>query len=111
MVKMHVTHFATTVAHQILALVTNIRCHDFSALGDLSPKMTMSCSPMHTYSVGYTCTNQIFSDSNLQFLNGSHFGTFLWFAIYNHYIKHLNDVTLPLTIQLGGGGISPTWQS
>ena len=52
MVTMFVTHFAITVAHQIL--VTNIRCHDFSALADWFPKLTMSSTPMHTRSVGYT---------------------------------------------------------
>ena len=57
MVKMHVTHFAITVAHQILALVTSMMCHDFSALADWSPKLTMSCSPMHIHSVGYIRMN------------------------------------------------------
>ena len=42
MVKMLVTHFATTVAHQMLALVINIRGHDFSALADWAPKLTVS---------------------------------------------------------------------
>ena len=59
MVKMFVTHFAITVAHQILVLVTSIRCRDFSALADWSPKLTMSCTPIHIHSVGYinrTCS-------------------------------------------------------
>ena len=50
---MFVTHFAITVAHQILAVATNIRCYDFSALADLSPKLTMSCTPMYIHSVGH----------------------------------------------------------
>ena len=56
MVKMLVAHFAITVifAHQILVLVTSMRCNDFSALADWSPKLTMSCTPMHIHSVGYT---------------------------------------------------------
>ena len=55
MVKMLVTHFAITVifAHQILVLVTSIRRRAFSALADWSPKLTMSCTPMHIHSVGY----------------------------------------------------------
>ena len=53
MVKMRVTHFAITVAHQILALVTSIRCRDFCALADWSSKLTMSCTPMHIHFVGH----------------------------------------------------------
>ena len=30
-----------------------MRCHDFSALTDGDPKLTMSCTSMHMYSVGY----------------------------------------------------------
>ena len=35
MVQMLVTHFAITVLHQILALVTGMMCRDFSAFGRL----------------------------------------------------------------------------
>ena len=43
MVKMPVTHFVITVvfAHQILVLITSMRCRDFYALADWSPKLTM----------------------------------------------------------------------
>ena len=60
MVKMLVIHFAITVVftHQLLVLVTIMRCCDFSALADCSPKLTMSLgdwSPMHIHFVGYIC--------------------------------------------------------
>ena len=45
--KILVTHFVIIVAHQILASVTNITCHDFSALTNWSLKLTVSCTPMH----------------------------------------------------------------
>ena len=52
MIKMLVTRFTVT-APQILALDTNVRCHDFSDMADWSPKLTMSCTLMHIHSVGY----------------------------------------------------------
>ena len=45
--------FGQNVAHQILALVTNITCHDYSAVVDWSLKLTMSCTPVLIHSVGY----------------------------------------------------------
>ena len=53
MVNILLTHFTITVAHQILALVTNIRCHDFSVLADWSVKPAVLCTPLHIHSVCY----------------------------------------------------------
>ena len=52
---MLVTHFVITVvfAHQILVLVTSMRCHNYFAVVDWSPKLTMSCTLMHIHSIGY----------------------------------------------------------
>ena len=59
MIKMFVTHFVINVifAHQILVFVTTMRCHDFYALADWSPKLTMSCTPIHIHSVDHTGKN------------------------------------------------------
>ena len=50
MVEMLVSHFTITVTHLILALVTNSSYHDFFAMADWSPKLAMSCTPMHIHS-------------------------------------------------------------
>ena len=55
--QMFVTHLLVIIAHQILALVTNMRSHDLSALADWSPKPTMSCTAC-TYIQLVTCMNQ-----------------------------------------------------
>ena len=49
--KMLVTYFTVTAVD-----IGLIRCHDFSALTDWSPKPTTSCKPMHIHAVGYNMT-------------------------------------------------------
>ena len=49
MEQMFVTHLLVIIEHQILSLVTNMRCHEFSILEDWSPKQCHVHQCTHIY--------------------------------------------------------------